>query len=151
MTAEELNQALGKPDSGDAAMGKALSFWVSRKSNPREYVAVYTVNNFDGTGSPAKVQQVQVTSPAFQTSEGISTGVALARIREAFSPLQPLAYYTNDQKQQVYIYDNQAQGIAFEVTVPDSTCTAITVHQKGEDVTQSYLPVHPDLTRLGKR
>ncbi|MCJ8164822.1 hypothetical protein MKJ04_08195 [Pontibacter sp. E15-1] len=149
MTAEQLNNTLGEADSGDAAMGKALLFWVSKgNSGPRQYVAVYTVNNFDGQDTPPKVQQVQVTSPRFRTASGIGTGNSLPEIRQGYGQLQPLAYYTNAQQQKVYVYDAQPQGIAFEVTVPDSVCSAITVHQPGEDVTGTYLPIHPDMTRL---
>ena len=149
MSAETLNNILGKADSGDAAMGKALSFWVSKPGNgPREYLAVYTVNNFDGSGNPPQVQQVQVTSPQFTTANGISTGEVLSKIRKQFNSLKPMAYYTNEQNQQVYIYDDQPQGIAFEITVADRVCTAITIHSKGENVTGTYLPIHPDLTRL---
>lgn len=151
MSATELNSILGKADSGDAAMGKSLQFWINKGGNgPREYVAVYTVNDFDGSGDPPRVQQVQVTSPRFQTVNGVGTGDALSEIRKQFDNLKPLAYYPNQRSQQVYIYDDQLQSIAFEVTVADSLCTAITIHQKGEDVTGTYLPLHPDMTRLGQ-
>lgn len=149
MSSMALHDMMGKPDSGDAAMGKSLQFWVSKESDRhRNYLAVYTVNNLDGSGSPPEVKQVQVTSPKFQTESGIGTGKTMDQVREQFHNLQPLAYYTNEQKQQVYIFDDQAQGIAFEITIPDSLCKAITVHQKGKDVTETYLPIHPDMTRL---
>lgn len=152
MSAAAVTNILGRADSGDAAMGKALSFWISKPGNgPREYVAVYTVNDFDGSGDPPQVQQVQVTSPQFKTINGIGTGDALPEIRKQFNSLRPLAYYTNQKNQQVYIYDDQPQGIAFEIAVADSLCTAITVHQKGTDVTGTYLPVHPEMTRLGQQ
>ncbi|WP_242920769.1 hypothetical protein [Pontibacter liquoris] len=151
MPSAALTRILGKPDSGDAAMGKSLQFWISKGANqPRQYVAVYIVTNFNGRDETPKVQQVQVTSPQFKTSSGASTGQQLPEIRKQFGSLFPIAYYTNSRHQQVYIFDSQAQGIAFEVTVPDSTCTAITVHQPNTDVTETYLPVHPDMTRLKK-
>lgn len=149
MSATELHDIMGDADSGDAAMGKSLQFWLSKDTlRHRKYVAAYTVNNFDGTGSPPEVQQLQVTSPEFRTGEGLGAGSPFAEIREQFGQLEPLAYYTNEQGQQVYIYDAQAQGIAFEVAVPDSISTAVTVHAKGTDVTGTYLPIHPDMTRL---
>ncbi|WP_439880432.1 hypothetical protein ACSX1A_14895 [Pontibacter sp. MBLB2868] len=149
MPANELYSIMGKADSGDAAMGKSLQFWISNDpKGKRSYVAAYTVNNFDGSGSPPKVQQIQVTASGYKTKSGIGTGDTFARVRKEFSNLRPLAYYTNQMKQQVYIYDDQPQGIAFEITIPDSTCTAITVHPKGENVTETYLPIHPDMTRL---
>jgi hypothetical protein len=149
MTSEQLSSTLGRADSGDAAMGKALMFWVSKgSSGPRHYLAVYTVNDFKGEGSQPKVQQVQITSPQFRTANGIGTGMSLPEVRQQFGQLQPIGYYTDSRQQQVYIYDDRAQGIAFEVSVADSVCTAITVHQQGEDVTNIYLPIHPDMTRL---
>lgn len=148
MFAPKLRDIMGQADSGDAAMGKSLQFWISKEGRqPRQYVAVYTVTNFDGTGSPPMVQQVQVTSPHFRTSSGLGSGSTLAEIRKEFSQMEPLAYYTNQKQQQVYIFDEQAQGIAFEITMPDSICTAVTVHAKGTDVTGTYLPVHPNMTQ----
>lgn len=149
MPATELQGIMGKADSGDAAMGKSLQFWLSKDTlRPRQYVAIYTVNDFDGSGNPPEVRQVQVTSLEFRTEGGLGPGSSLAAIREQFRQLEPLAYYTNEAGQQVYIYDAQAQGIAFEVTVPDSISTAVTIHAKGADVTDTYLPIHPDMTRL---
>jgi hypothetical protein len=149
MPATELQDIMGKADNGDAAMGKSLQFWLSADTlRPRKYVAVYTVNDFDGSGNPPEVRQVQVTSPEFRTGSGLGPGSSLASIREQFRQLQPLAYYTNEAGQPVYIFDAQAQGIAFEVTVPDSISTAVTIHPKGADVTDTYLPIHPDMTWL---
>lgn len=142
-----ISDAMGEPDSGNAAMGKSLQFWLNQ-GQPQDYLAVYIVNNFDGTGSPAKVKQIQVTSPNYKTSNGISTGSTMPAIREQFGSLNPIAYYTNKQNKKVYIFDDQAEGITFEVTPPDSTCVAITVHEKGKDITATYLPIHPDTTRL---
>ncbi|AKD02456.1 hypothetical protein PKOR_04140 [Pontibacter korlensis] len=151
MSAETVTKRLGKPDSGDAAMGKALSFWIAKQpQEPRHYVAVYTVTDFDGRSEKPKVQQVQVTSPRFRTRNGIGTGMLLSEIRKQFNNLQPLAHYLNKQKQEVYIYDDQEQGIAFEVTVLDSLCTAITIHRKGENMTDVYLPLYPDITWLNQ-
>ncbi len=150
MPARQVNLILGKADSGDAAMGKALSFWLSKQATgqPQHYVAVYTVTDFGGKKDLPKVQQVQVTSPQFQTAKGIGTGKPLSAIRKHFSNIRPIAYYQNALQQQVYIYDDQEQGIAFEVALPDSLCTAVTIHPKGENMADIYLPLHPDITRL---
>jgi hypothetical protein len=143
-TGAKMNSILGPPDSTDAAMGKALLFWL----NGAHYVAVYTVSDFGGTDERPKVQQVQVNSPRFQTPDSIGTGNTLDQIRQKYEQLKPLAHYRNEQQQQVYIFDARQQGIAFEVTLPDSLCSAITIHPKGENVTNTYLPLHPDMTRL---
>ncbi|MCX2741420.1 hypothetical protein [Pontibacter anaerobius] len=151
MAAKTVSSILGKPDSGDAAMGKALSFWVSKQANePQHYVAVYTVTDFGSEDETPRVQQVQVTSPQFLTTDSIGTGKSLPEIRQKYKKLKPLAYFRNEQQQQVYIYNDREQGIAFEITTSDSLCTAITIHPKGENVTDTYLPLHPDMTRLGR-
>lgn len=146
MYGEALARILGEPDSSDAAMGKALYFWEGEQ--PAHYVSVFTVTDFGGQVEKPVVQQVQITSPRFLTKDSIGTGMPLSEIRQKYGPLRPLAYFQNAQRQQVYIFDNQAQGIAFEVTLPDSLCSAITVHPKGEDMADIYLPLHPDMTRI---
>ncbi len=149
-TAELVNSKLGQPDSGDAAMGKALNFWINPdEKKVRQYVAVYFVRHLEKGQEALRTEQVQVTSPAFKTSGSIGTGSNIADIRQKYK-LTPLAYYTNTKQQQVYIYDDVARGIAFEVTLPDSTCTAVTIHRKDENVVDTYLPLHPDMIRLKK-
>ncbi len=147
-TAEMVNSKLGQPDSGDAAMGKALTFWINPdEKKVRQYVAVYFVRSTDGAAEAMRAQQIQVSSPAFKTQHGLGTGSKLSNIRGKYK-LQPMAYYTNEKQKQVYIYDDEDQGIAFEVTTPDSLCTAITIHKAGESITDTYLPLHPDMIRL---
>lgn len=148
MLSEELAAVLPEPDSTDAAMGKALLYWLSKESGQQDYLAVYTEADFGSDNPKPTVKQIQVTSPAFQTPDNIHTGTPLSEIREKYTNLKPLAYYQNEAQQQVYIFDDQAAGIAFEVALPDSTCTAITVHQKGKDMTNAYLPLHPGMTKL---
>ncbi|MCC9168358.1 hypothetical protein [Pontibacter harenae] len=147
---DELKSMLGKADSSNAAMGKALMFWLSTSgSGAQDYLTVYTTADFSGANEGQHiVEQVQVTSPKFRTEGQIGTGKAFAQIRQQFPRLQPLAYYTNSNKQQVYLYDDVQLGITFEITLPDSTCNAITIHQKGEDVTETYLPLHPNIVKL---
>ncbi|GHA67945.1 hypothetical protein GCM10007389_21620 [Pontibacter akesuensis] len=149
MPGEELTAALGDPDSTDAAMGKALLYWLSEDTaQPRHFLAIYTESDFGSDHPQPIVKQLQVTSPQFKTPDNISTGTSLSEIREHYPHLEPLAYYQNGAQQQVYIFDAQPEGIAFEVTLPDSILTAITVHEKGKDVSGNYLPLHPGMTLL---
>lgn len=145
-TAEQVSNKLGKPDSGDAAMGKALSYWFG-KNRKSHVVAVYFSRSYtDGPEDNLLVQQVRVNSPTFKTPENISAGSSIATIRRHYT-IAPIAYYQAGQ-QRIYIFDDASKGIAFETAVPDSSCIAVTVHKAGEDVTNSYLPMHPDMTRL---
>lgn len=151
-TAERVNSILNKPDSGDAAMGKALFFWLSKSANtPNHMVAVYFARNMGVGNENLLTRQVLVTSPRFTTSDGISTGSTMAEIRQQYTPLKPLGYYPGKQQERVYIYDAAEQGIAFEITEADSTCTAIAVHKKGESISSTYLPIHQNVTWLNQQ
>lgn len=152
-TTEQVIKLLGQPDSGDAAMGKALSFWLSKSAQePRHYLAIYFTRST--ANSPQMLaRQIRVNSPRFTTPEDtLRTGSPLKKIRKQHPQLRPIGFYTHPQQQyQVYIYDAPEAGIAFEVRTTDSTCTAITVHQKGEEMTNTYLPLHPDITWLNQQ
>jgi len=147
MTTEKVISLIGKPDSGDAAMGKALSFWISNsKRRSYHYLAIFSSLSRDEMPQHV-VRQIQVTSPRFHTPANLSTGDPIAAIRSKLSVL-PVAYYLTDDQEKVYIFDDAANGIAFEVSAIDSLCTAITVHEPGKTVQQAYLPIHPDLVQL---
>ncbi|MBB6612980.1 hypothetical protein H7F15_18205 [Pontibacter sp. Tf4] len=145
-TAEQVSNILGKPDSGDAAMGKALSYWFG-KNRKNHVVAVYFSRSYtEGPEDNLLVRQVRVNSSAFKTPESLGAGSPIATIRQHYT-IAPIAYYQSG-RQRIYIFDDMAKGIAFETAVSDSSCIAVTIHQAGEDVTNSYLPMHPDMTRL---
>jgi len=148
-TAEVINNKLGKADSGDAAMGKAMAFWYSKGQHKKNYLAVYFFRNFDGGPEDLLARQIRINSPSFKTTDNISPGSNITRIRRNYS-LKPIAYYINPKQQRIYIFDDVAKGMAFEVSTPDSICVAIAIHQKGEAITNSYLPVHPDLVYIEK-
>jgi hypothetical protein len=148
-TSEKITSRLGQPDSGDAAMGKALSFWYGERNRKQHFVAVFFIRGSENGQENMFARQIRVNSPSFKTIANVGAGSNISTIRQHHT-LQPIAYYLNPQQQRTYIFDDTAAGIAFEITTPDSTCTAITIHQKGENVTNTYLPVYPDLIRLNK-
>ncbi len=148
MLSKELADVLAEPDSTDAAMGKALLYWLSMEGGQQHYLTVYTEADFGSDNPKPTVKHIQVTSPTFHTPDSIRTGSLLSEIRKKYTRLEPLAYYLNEAQQQVYIFDDQPEGIAFEVTLPDSPCTALTVHEKGKALAGSYLPLHPDMILL---
>ncbi|MCC9136485.1 hypothetical protein ACFSKU_06500 [Pontibacter silvestris] len=151
-TAEQVSNILSKADSGDAAMGKAVSFWLSNSPDtPKHMVAVYSSRSM-GTGNiNLRTRQVLVTSPRFTTPDGISTGSTMGEIRQQYNHLKPVGYYPDKQQKRVYIYDDAAQGITFEITETDSTCAAIAVHEKGESMANGYLPIHLNVTWLNQQ
>ncbi|QHL87737.1 hypothetical protein GU926_09960 [Nibribacter ruber] len=148
---DEVVKALGKPDASNAAMGKALLTWVSAADKPeKQSVTVYTVRK--NTGMPdekVEVRQVRVTSPTFSiVANNLHAGSALSQIKQAYPSIQAMAYYLAEDKSRVYVYDVPPQGIAFEVTGPDSVCIAMTIHPKNKGVQEEYLPLHPDMKPL---
>jgi hypothetical protein len=146
---EEATKDLGQPDWGDAAMGKAWGTWNGEGPDSlRHQLSIYSTRDTVDGQEAMLVQQVRVTSPSFVTTNGIHTGFLISEIRQYFPGIKAVGYYSDQQQQRVYIYDDAAQGIAFDIALPDSTCTAIAVHRKGEKIVDTYLPLHPGLVKL---
>jgi len=129
-------QQLGQPDHSDAAMGKAVLIWYT-DSAKRYPLSIFTARDM-GNDETARIQQIRVTSPTFETAESIHVGSTLTEIRNAY---QVTAGETYEQAGETYtVYDADA-GIAFEVG-PDGRCVAIIIH--GTDAgASSYLPLRP--------
>lgn len=131
-----VHQELGRPDHSDAAMGKAVLIWYT-DSTKRYPLSVFTARDM-GNDETARIQQIRVTSPTFETADSVHVGSTLADIRNAY---QVTAVETYDQAGGTYtVYDAEA-GIAFEVG-PDERCVAITIHPPGAGKA-SYLPLRP--------
>src|SRR3546814_1559870 len=100
-----------------------------------DLLSIFTARDM-GNDETARIQQIRVTAPAFETAESIRVGATLADIRNHY---RVTAVETYDQGGETYtIYDADA-GIAFEVG-PDDRCVAIIVHDTGGG-TSSYLPL----------
>lgn len=136
--ADSVYKALGKPDSGDAAMGKSLSTWYANH-NPTGYQTQIFCSRY--MGSPAentsRVKQIRVTSPFFKTKEGIGTGAVLAQVQAKFKVIKTASY--SNKKPPYDIYDSK-NGIAFEIS--DKKCTAVIIYLPGDRGGINYLPFH---------
>ena len=129
-------QQLGRPDHSNAAMGKAVLIWYADTASGYP-LSIFTARDM-GNDETARIQQIRVTAPAFETAESIRVGATLADIRNHY---RVTAVETYDQDGETYtIYDADA-GIAFEVG-PDDRCVAIIVHDT-DGGTSSYLPLRP--------
>lgn len=134
--AEEVYKILGKPDSGDAAMGKSLSTWYANH-NPKGYqTQIFCSRNM---GSPdentSRVKQIRVTSPFFKTKEGIGAGSTLAQIQTKFKVVKTASY--PDKKPPYQIYDDK-KSIAFEID-NNQKCMAVIVYLPGDRGGITYL------------
>lgn len=127
-TADIIN-TLGKPDFGDAAMGKSWSGWYSGVDSSK-YAAIYSTTG--PTGEAAyHVKQVRVNSSSFKTKSGIKVGSLLTSIKKAYPRISRIAVYENPSNhQRIEIYDEKNKGITFEIT--GKVCTAVAVHHTGE-------------------
>ncbi|WP_419802178.1 hypothetical protein [Mucilaginibacter sp.] len=133
--ADSVYKALGKPDSGDAAMGKSLSTWFA-DHNPKGYqTQVFCVRNL---GNPdeniSRIKQIRVTSPYFKTSERIGAGSTLTEIQTKFKVIKTASYA--DKKPPYQIYDDK-KGIAFEIL--NGKCRAVIVYLPGDRGGITYL------------
>lgn len=127
-------QQLGKPDFGDAAMGKAASIWYT-DDEPDHPFSIFTSRDM-GNDETARIKQIRITSPNYKTVQSIGVGSSLRDISDAY-PLQIVETY--DQNGQTYTVYNANEGIAFEVDTTYS-CVAVIIHEEGADI-PTYLPL----------
>ena len=136
--ADSVYKQLGKPDSGDAAMGKSLSTWYANH-DPKGYQTQVFCSRYLGSldENISRVKQIRVTSPFFKTKEGIGAGATLAQIQAKFKVVKT-ALYPN-KKPPYAIYDDK-KGIAFEIS--GGKCTAVIIYLPGDRGGITYLSFH---------
>ena len=154
---EEMSKALGNADGGDAAMGKAWSFWYSRKKDnsidSSRFLAVYSVREEADGKEAMVVKQVRVNTASFKTTKGLKIGSSYIEVKKLFPAIKVVAQYEDRVKgKKVTVYDVRNSGIAFEMTAENGRkeiCSAITVHPRGENVNAYILfPGYEGLRQL---
>ncbi|RPD41736.1 hypothetical protein [Chitinophaga barathri] len=136
---------LGKPDDGDAAMGKAWGIW-----HGQDTLAVYSTYA-DSTMSRRTARQIVVSGEGYRTENGLGSNTPLETIRESYPALQPAATYVSDPGgDTLWVYDAEASGIAFDFRKKDGQllCTAVTIHPADEPVAATYLTIHAGWKKL---
>lgn len=135
---------LGKPDDGDAAMGKAWGIW-----HGVDTIAVYSTYA-DSNMNRRTARQIVVSGEGYRTGNGIGRNTPLETIRESFPALQPAATYVSDTNDTLWVYDEQAAGIAFDIRKKNGQllCSAVTIHNRQEPVTATYLTIHAGWKKL---
>ena len=147
--ADSVLSKLGKPDAGDAAMGKSLSTWYAKHDTSGYETQVFFSKQMGTADEASRVKQIRITSPWFKTMDYMSTGMHLQTIesKKEFS-LKKIARYTNGNRQ-FFIYNDADAGIAFEID-DRNVCTGIIVHEPGKDVNASYIAFHPNAQLITK-
>lgn len=128
---------LGRPDEGDAAMGKSLSTWFS-KSNKAYKTQIFSVIDFGKDGDKQKVKFIKVNNPFFQTSQHIGPGSLFTAAQQFYNPSKYIGYYLK-QKDTVKVYNDNANGISFEVNT-SGLIEGIMIHAPGMKDLVPYLP-----------
>lgn len=139
----EVGKKLGRPDAGDAAMGKAWGIWYSKDSTDgqRNELAVYS--SYRDTSMVVKeVKQIRITSAQFKTRNGLTTGGSEADAKLKFPAMELVSSYLNQNKDTVTVYDSRQDGIGFEFLKGKSI--SITVHPVNQSVNETYLTLHPE-------
>ncbi|CAM3695910.1 hypothetical protein MUGA111182_03590 [Mucilaginibacter galii] len=139
--AAEVFKRLGKPDGGDAAMGKALSIWYAGHDTTGYQTMIYTGRQMGTQDDVARVKQIRVTSPWFMTAEGIHNGSTLQQISKVYE-VKKSATFT--LKKEAYAIYRSAKGIAFEID-PQEICRGIILFDASSQPGQIYLPFYNDM------
>ena len=140
---EKVGKLLGRPDAGDAAMGKAWGIWYSNDSGSgqRNEIAIYS--SYRDTSMRVKdVKQIRITSPKFKTQDGFTTGFSESDTKLKFPAMERISSYLNEQKDTITIYDAKQDGIGFEFLKGKSI--SLTVHPMNQSVNATYLTLHPE-------
>ncbi|MEX8548580.1 MAG: hypothetical protein V5804_13335 [Mucilaginibacter sp.] len=130
---------LGRPDAGDAAMGKSLATWYAGHRSLGYQTQVFFSRYMGGMDDiTSRVKQIRVTSPYFKTAEGIGPGSTLKQINAFFKVRKTAAFTEN--KQRYFVYDT-FKGIAFESNA-GGKCTGVIIYLLGGRGGFTYLPFH---------
>lgn len=144
----QVDSLKGKPDTGDAAMGKAWAIWYGKKSTggKRNEIAIYS-GYADSTMSGKAVKQIRVISSKFETVEGLNNGTLLSDFTAKYPDFTHIASYLDTKLgDTIKVFDSKTKGIAVEFLRDISR--AITIHKTGEQVNESYYTLNADWKKL---
>ncbi|WP_199140755.1 hypothetical protein [Pedobacter sp. ASV12] len=140
--ATEVAKLLGKPNAGDAAMGKAWGIWYDKGDSSIVNYAVYTTYS-DSTMRTKSVQQLRTRSPLYKTAAGLGVRSDFSMLHNVYPALQKLDSYRHTKtKDTLTIYDDVQKGIAFELV--NNSCVAVIVHPVHKKSNETYLTYDPD-------
>ncbi|WP_026452506.1 hypothetical protein [Aequorivita capsosiphonis] len=131
--------SLGKPDSGDAAMGKAVSTWYEGSKN---LLSIYTTTKM-GVEDFSRIKAIRSLSPDFKTEQGFGVNSTLSEIGKNFK-LNKIGVFLFEGKN--YTLFSSDEGISFEVG-EDQKCHGIVITEKGTSPAQFYLTFYPGLVK----
>ena len=131
--AEMLIQKKGTPDSSDAAINKTYNEWLTKPTMMDADTVATSFKTFSVVSAKkeAAVKRIRITSPMYKTALQVKTGNTLAYIKLQYSSLKkPVATAETIKGDEIEIYDETDEGIAFEII--NNKCIAIIIHEKGQ-------------------
>ena len=144
----QVDSLKGKPDTGDAAMGKAWSIWYGKNSTggKRNEIAIYS-GYADRTMKGKSVKQIRVISSKFETVDGLNNGTLLSSFTAKYPDFKQIAtYFDTKLNDTIKVYDSKDNGISVEFLRDISR--AITIHQKSAQLNESYYTLLPNWKKL---
>ncbi|TWR29977.1 hypothetical protein FPZ43_09015 [Mucilaginibacter pallidiroseus] len=143
-SSENIYKRLGKPDAGDAAMGKSTAIWYADHDTTKYATQMYFSRDM-GNDDAARLKHVRVTSPAFKINNSLYVGQPLKPAMEKYNLVK---VGTFGHRGNVYtLYDDKKAGVAFDVDGAGNI-SGITVHEPGRDVKATYLPFFNNLKAM---
>ncbi len=132
--------SLGKPDSGDAAMGKAISTWHEGTNNQ---LSLYTSTKM-GVENFSRIKAIRSLSPTYKTYNNLGVNSNLSEIEKRFE-LKKIGTFAFEEK--IYTLYFTEIGMGFEVG-ENQKCSGIVLTEKGTEPDQLYLTFYPDLKKI---
>ena len=131
---------LGRPDSGDAAMGSSLAIWYAKHDTAGYKTSIFARHNYGGKDEVTQhIRKILITSPWFKTAEGVGNGSALKEIKQHYALKQGQGYQAKGKT--IGVYYDVSKGISFEIDPATNKCVGILVHRP-DDAGGTYINMH---------
>ncbi len=137
---------LGRPNTGDAAMGKSLSIYINKENNTE--LKIFFMANMGDKDEVPRAKLFYTNSSFFETKNNISVGNKLEEIKKYFPDVNPIALVTL-KKDSFQIFDSQKEGVSFDLD-NKNICRGITIHTAGEKLPATYLPFYDSFEYIKK-
>lgn len=134
-TGESVHKKLGKPDGGDAAMGKSVSIWYADHNKKGYATHIYFVTDMGNDPNP-RAKVIRVSSPSFKVNSTLYTGVLLKTAEEKYKLKKIGSFKVNGNDRN--IFDDEKAGIAFDAD-RSGTITGIAIHEAGKSAITAYM------------
>lgn len=128
--------SLGKPDFGDASMGKAVSTW---GKNPDAVLTLYTTMKM-GVEDFSRIKAIRSLSSDYRTEDNLGVNSTIAELKRYYRLDYAGKFAYNGKHYSLYTTN---KGIAFEIGM-NQKCHGILLYNKNTDITATYLPIYAD-------